>query len=225
MMNPFMKKKLKVGTRTSNLALKQVEEIKKIFSGIEFEIVPILTTGDKDKTTPLDRIEEPDFFTREIDEALLSERIDVAVHSAKDLPEITASGLEIVYESESLSPFDALVSKGNLRLSDLAKFSRIGVSSLRRKEQIRALRDDLKIVNIRGTIEERLSLLDSGKIDALIVAHAALIRLGLENRLSEILPLATFPTHPKQGKLALVVKASNRDIIDLFKMTIHELSR
>lgn len=197
---------LRVGTRKSPLALKQVEEVRKIFSGICLEVVAMDTPGDRDKITPISEVEGSDFFTRELDLALLSGKIDLAVHSSKDLPDQLTPGLKVLLQTESISIYDALVSRNNLKLADLAPGSGIGSSSLRRKEQIKVLRPDLQIIDIRGTIEERLAILDSGKITALIVAHAALIRLGLEERIAEIFSNEDFKVHPKQGSLSVVIK-------------------
>jgi len=166
----------------------------------------INTPGDRDKKTSLSGVEDSDFFTRDIDEALLKAEIDMAVHSSKDLPEALLQGLKVLFETESISRFDALVSKGNHKFAELALGSRVGASSLRRKTELKRLRPDLEIVDVRGTIEERLSLVDLGKIDALIVAHAALIRLKLEHRISEIFPLHIFKTHPKQGSLSILTR-------------------
>ena len=201
-----MNKILKVGTRPSPLALKQVKEIQKILPDINLEVVVIDALGDIDKITPISEVEGSDFFTRELDLALLAGKIDLAIHSSKDLPDILPYGLRVVLETESLSPDDALVSIGNHKFMDLPTGSKIGSSSLRRKSQIRSLRPDLEIVDIRGTINERLDLLDIGKCDALVVAHAALIRLGLEERIAEILPQYIFKTHPKQGSLSVLVR-------------------
>lgn len=201
-----MKRILRMGTRPSPLALKQAEEIRKLFPSVQFEIVSIKTRGDRDTITLLSNVEGSDFFTKEIDDVLLTGKIDLAVHSSKDLPDILAEGLAVVFETEPLSPFDALVSRSNVTIMNLPAGCRIGSSSSRRKSQIRALRKDLEVVDIRGIIEERLALIDSGKIDALVVAHAALIRLGLEKRIAELLPLDIFKTHPKQGRLSLLAK-------------------
>ena len=149
-----MRQTLKLGTRLSNLALKQAEEIKRIFSGLEFEVVPILTIGDKDKVTPLDKVKTQDFFTREIDNALLEGKIDIAVHSSKDLADTLPEGLAIVFETESLSPYDALVSGGNLKLKDLARGARIGVSSQRRKEQLRKLKTSSILKKMYSAIKQ-----------------------------------------------------------------------
>jgi len=186
--------------------LRQVEEAKKFFPGADFEITTYDTLGDKDKTTPISEVEGSDFFTREIDQALLNEEIDLAVHSAKDLPDKLVKGLQVLLETKSISPLDALVSKGSLKFKALPQGSRIGASSKRRKGHIQLLRPDLAIIDVRGSIGERLSLLNDGKIDALIVAEVALIRLGLEERIAEVLLEEFFPAHPKQGSLSLVVK-------------------
>jgi len=204
---------VKIGVRPSLLALKQAQEaiglLKKIYPKAAFEVCKIGTPGDRDKVTPLSEVDGSDFFTRDIDEALLNGKIDIAVHSSKDLPLALPNGLKVMFETESISRFDALVSKGGHKLAELALGSRIGSSSLRRKKEINGLRPDLEIVDARGTIVERLSLIDSGKIDALIVAHAALIRLKLEHRIAEIFPLGIFNTHPKQGCLAIVTRSKN----------------
>jgi len=197
---------LKIGTRPSPLAIRQVEEIKSFFPWVKFKIVKIATSGDKDKRIRFSDIEGSDFFTKEIDQALLKGKIDIAVHSSKDLPDKIQKGLKILWETPTISPSDVLVSRNKLKLSELASGSKIGTSSLRRKNQIYALRPDLKIVDIRGNVQERLALLDSGNIDALIVAEAALIRLGLLSRVSEVLNNNIFNTHPKQGSLTLVIK-------------------
>lgn len=201
---------VRIGSRPSPLALRQAREaavlLQKIYPGAVFKIVRILTAGDKDKLTPLSEVEGGDFFTREIDQALLKGEIDFGIHSSKDLPQVLPKGLSVALETSSLSPYDALVSKGDLKFKELPPGYRIGVSSQRRKEQIRDLRGDLVIVDVRGNIEERLGMLDTGSIDALIIAHAALLRLGLEYRIAEVLPLEIFPTHPKQGSLSLVAR-------------------
>ncbi len=202
-----MRKILKLGTRPSPLALRQVEEIKSLFPQLNFEVLRINTQGDKDKVIALSQVEGSDFFTREIDAALLSGAIDLGLHSAKDLPTALPEGLAVLFETPSISPYDALVSKGKLKLKNLAQGARVGTSSQRRKFELYTLRKDLISVEVRGNIQERLSLIDKGKIDALIVAHAALIRLGLEEEIAEIFSLDVFNTHPKQGSLSLVARS------------------
>ena len=177
-----------------------------MFPWVNFEVLIFQTQGDRNKITPISEVEGSDFFTREIDQALLTEKIDLAVHSSKDLPDKITPGLKVFLETKSLSPFDALVSRNNLNFRELPSASLIGTSSRRRKDRIRLIRPDLVTVDIRGNIEERLNLIDSGKLDALVVAHAALIRLGWEKRISEVFSPDIFPAHPKQGRLSLVVK-------------------
>lgn len=207
---------IRIGTRTSPLALRQVDEVmgllKERYPQAHFSFVCIDTLGDKDKLIPISEVEGSDFFTREIDEALLSGKIDLAVHSSKDLPEVIPKGLVILMETPSISNFDCLVSRDNIKFMDLPRQAKIGTSSQRRKEQIVNLRRDLKIIDIRGNIQERLDLLSTGKIDALIVAHAALIRLGLEDKITEIFALNVFKAHPKQGCLSVLERRrSNED--------------
>jgi len=202
---------IRIGTRPSRLALKQADEaieiLKRTYPDAAYSVRKIMTTGDIDKTTPISDVEGSNFFTKELDEALLAGTIDFAVHSSKDLPDKLSEELRIFVQTESISLYDALVSKGNRKFTKLPKNSRIGASSSRRKNEIKALRKDLVIVDIRGNIEERVALVDSGKIDALIVAEAALIRLGLTKRIAEILPLELFRTHPKQGSISLIARS------------------
>jgi hydroxymethylbilane synthase len=198
------------------LALRQVEEIQGSMPGLELSIVPIDTQGDKDKLTPLSEVEESDFFTREIEQALLAKEIDLAVHSAKDLPGVIPQGLVIAAITASISPYESLVSRDNLTLEGLSSGSRIATSSLKRKEAIKRFRNDLVTVDIRGNIEERLSQLDQGYFAALILAHAALLRLDLQQRVSQIIPLEIIPAHPLQGSLAIEVRSEDEDLQQLF---------
>jgi len=239
-----MQRIYRVGNRTSPLALKQVEEVfgmlKKFYPSIELEVVGIDTYGDKDKITPISVIEGTDFFTREIDEALLRNEIDFAVHSAKDLPDKLRDGLVISALTECLDPYDALVSKSGLTLDKLSKGAKIGTSSLRRKAQLKKYRKDLKIVDIRGNIEERLRLLDSGLqvpepdpdrrsgylsrspigfgLDGIVIAACGLIRLGLPHRITQKIPLEILKPHPLQGSLAIVAREDNIELVELLSI-------
>lgn len=222
-----MGKTFRVGTRKSPLALKQAEEIikgLKAYSGhtggfscdIEFDIVAIETYGDNDKYTPISEMEGTDFFTREIDEALLEGGIDFAVHSAKDLPRNLIDGLEVAGMTRSIDPYDCLVSRFSLKLDELPYGARIGTSSQRRKIQLKKYRNDFQIVDIRGNIEERLRLLDnhgSRNLDSIVIAAAGLVRLGLEKRILERIPLEILRPHPLQGSLAVVVRKGRPDLV------------
>lgn len=215
-------RKFKIGTRTSALALRQVDEVlgclKKFYPRIEAEVVGIDTYGDKDKFTPISDIEGTDFFTREIDQALLKGEIDFAVHSGKDLPDRLPRGLIIAAITRPIDPYDALVSKGNLRINELRKGAKIGASSLRRKTQLKNYRPDFHLVDIRGTIEERLKILDSDGLDAIIVAACALARLGLQQRIAQRLPFEVLRPHPLQGALAIVARKDDKELTDLLKI-------
>ncbi|MFH1367677.1 MAG: hydroxymethylbilane synthase, partial [Elusimicrobiota bacterium] len=183
-----MKKKLRIITRESNLALEQVKEVIRHFSDIDFEIISRRSYGDKHKEVSLMPDVPGDFFTRELDRMLLDGEGDAAVHSAKDLSVPLTAGLSLIALLKADDRSDCLVSRNNLTLKNLLKGARVGASFEARKKQLLGLRPDLKIIPVRGTIEERLALVDNGRIDALVVAACALKRLGLESRISEILP-------------------------------------
>jgi len=151
-----MRKKIRIGTRPSKLALKQVEEIISRTDGIDFDIVIIKTKGDRDKETPLAGQEFSDFFTYDIEQRLIYGRIDIAVHSAKDLEPILPKELIIASITASISPFEALASKDNLTLAQLSKDSVIGTSSANRKAAINRYRSDLIVKDIRGNVDERI---------------------------------------------------------------------
>lgn len=217
-----MEQTYRVGTRKSPLALKQVEEVISalniFYPTMRYEIIGIDTYGDKDKTTPISEIEGTDFFTWEIEEALLRGDIEFAVHSAKDLPDEIPEGLVVATITKSIDPYDALVSKENLRIDQLKKGARIGASSLRRKTQLKRYREDLQIVDIRGNIEERLEKLGTDGLDAIIVASCALVRLGLEDRIAQRIPFEILRPHPLQGSLAIEVRKNNKELINLLKV-------
>lgn len=206
-----MARTFRIGTRKSPLAVKQVDEaiasLKRLYPDIEVDVIPIDTYGDGDKDTPISDIEGSDFFTREIDQALLKGEIDFAIHSAKDLPDRLAQGLELVFTTESIDPYDCLVSKSGLKLDELPKGAKIGTSSLRRKTQLKKYRSDFEIIDIRGNIGERLEKLENSDLDAIVIAAAGLIRLGLEHRMTQKIPFEILRPHPLQGSLAVVTKS------------------
>lgn len=192
--------------RDSPLSRAQVEEVYReilCHLPITFSTLFIKTQGDREKERSLRGLEKSDFFTRELDELLLEKKADLAVHSAKDLPEPLARGLKIAHLTAGLDPRDALVFRKGEDLSRLPLKARVGTSSNRRDLMLRDLRKDLIPVDIRGTIGERLALMESGEVDALVIAEAALIRL----RLTELPRIfLEGESHPLQGKLALVVR-------------------
>ena len=195
--------------RDSPLSRAQVEEIKELLGNPSFNEIYIKTAGDLDLKTSLITA-APDFFTREIDAALLEDRADFAVHSAKDLPSPLRSGLEMIALTKGIDPRDCLVLKG--RFDQLPLGAKIGTSSLRRQAMIPSLRSDLVAVDIRGTIDQRLSLLEEG-LSGVIIAKAALIRLKKKVNLIDL----DWPTAENQGKLAVVAKKGRKDLLALFK--------
>ena len=196
-----MGKKIRIISRQSRLALLQVEELVKEAGITDYELIKTTSYGDRHKEVSLmDEGLAQDFFTRELDEALLEGRADIAVHSAKDLPNPLPDGIELLALTEGKDPSDSLVAHDGLTLATLPAGSKVGTSSAQRKEELLKVRPDLVVVPIRGTIEERIAQVDSGSVDALIVATCALDRLGLSHRATERLP---FKTHPLQGKLAV----------------------
>lgn len=208
---------VRLGTRPSRLAIKQVEEIKDRLPQVRFEVVEFETRGDKDKVSPLSSEEGKDFFTYEIEKALLGGKIDAALHSAKDIEDAPPADLVIAATTRTISPFECLVSKGNLTLEELPCAAVVGTSSRKRKAAIHNFRRDLIVKEIRGNVDERVRQLDEGKFDAIIVAHAALIRLGMEERIANIIPPHIIRPHPLQGRLSVQVRVDRRDLIDIFR--------
>ncbi|MBI4309754.1 MAG: uroporphyrinogen-III C-methyltransferase, partial [Candidatus Omnitrophica bacterium] len=199
---------LRIGSRASTLAAVQVEEIIRLLGGnFPHKLFTFKTRGDEDKTTPLASQPADDFFTGTIDQALLKGDIDIAVHSAKDLPKDLRPGLEIFALTASLDDTDAWVSRWTW--NDLPSGSKVGTSSLLRQQQVRILRPDLHLVDIRGTVEERLKLIDQGVVDGIIIATCALKRLNLEDAIRDVLP---WEGTPLQGQLAVVGRESDIEL-------------
>jgi len=208
---------IKIGTRPSPLAQIQAEEVMRCFPDVHFEVFPIATRGDRDKATPLPQEEGSDFFTDEIEKALLGKDIDIAIHSAKDIEENMPNGLVVAALTESVSNYDCLVSRNDLALDRLPLGAVVGTSSKNRKQSILNYRKDLIIKDIRGNIDERLRQLDQGDFDAVVIADAALIRLGKNERITQIIPFNIIKPHPLQGHLAVQVRKDRQDLRKLFR--------
>jgi len=148
---------------------------------------------------------------------LLERRIDVAVHSAKDMEKDPHRDLVTAWTTRSISPLECLVSKGNIKLRDLPSGAIVGTSSRKRRDAIIHFREDLVIKDIRGNVDERIHKLDRGDYDAIIVAHAALLRLGLEGRITEIIPQSIIAPHPLQGRLSIQIRRDRSDLKKLFR--------
>lgn len=208
-----MNKKLIAAARSSPLSLKQAEEVRKMLPDIDLEIMSVLTSGDIDKESSLMGSVSDDFFTDAVDELVLNGKADFAIHSAKDLPVSINPLLEVAALTEAFDTTDSFVSRGNIKLSDIPPGFRVGTSSLSRKESVERYNSNASIVSIRGTIEERLSLIEKGIVDGIIVAACAMKRLGLDSLITEILP---FKTHHQQGSLAIIGLRSRKDLTAYF---------
>ncbi|MBU1783924.1 MAG: hydroxymethylbilane synthase, partial [Candidatus Omnitrophica bacterium] len=188
------------------------------YPSVEVRIVGINTYGDKNKDTPISRIEGTDFFTKEIDDALLFGGIDFAVHSAKDLPEKAADGLVTAAITRPIDPYDVLVSRNDLRLEELPAGARVGTSSVRRKTQLEKYRGDFQIIDMRGNIGERLEKLYNSDIDGIVIAAAGLIRLGVTEKITQRLTFDIMQTHIFQGALAIVAREEDEELISMLSV-------
>lgn len=208
--------KIIAGSRKSKLALLQtgivIDLIKKSVSDIEIDLAKIITTGDRDHRTGLDKI-GPAAFVKELEQALLDRRIDFAVHSLKDVPTELPQNLCLLAVTERLDPGDALVAK--TKLNDLPPGSKIGTGSLRRAIQLRRFRPDLEICSIRGNVDTRLRKVYSGEIDGVIIAVAALQRLGWQDKITEYLPVDRFLPSAGQGALVIEARYGEKNIADI----------
>ena len=208
---------LRIGSRGSRLALWQAEQARArlidLNPGFQIEIEIIKTTGDI-KPDPLSVIGGKGVFTKELEDALLDKRIDIAVHSLKDLPTVIPNALSLSAICEREDPRDALVLRQGqtaASLADLSAGSVVGTSSQRRFSQLRALRDDLTVKDLRGNVDTRVRKLDEGQYDALILASAGLIRLGLRDRITA--PIATHEILSAVGQGAIAIETRADDEI------------
>jgi len=212
-----MGRKIVVGSRGSKLALIQAESIaariREADPSIDVSICRIVTRGDRNRNVQLDRMAGIGVFVRELEEALLDGRIDLAVHSLKDMPTQMPSGLCLTAVAERLDPRDVLVSRGE-KLSELASGARIGTGSLRRAVQVKACRPDLEVGSIRGNVDTRLRKVADGEFDGVILAAAGLKRLGWEDKINEYLPVAHFLPAVGQGALAVETRSNDREVIE-----------
>lgn len=208
----------RVGTRPSKLALLQtqyvIDRLGKLLPQVEFETIPFSTPGDRDRVSDL-RTSPGDFFTRDLDLAVLDGRVDFAIHSAKDLPETLMDGLDWCWLPWSEDPRDALIVRAPFAASPLPADAVIGVSSERREAYCRARFPGARLKPIRGDIEARLAQLDHGDYDALLMAGAALLRLGLQDRITEWISATDLAPPAGQGYLALTFRAGDASLQSL----------
>jgi hydroxymethylbilane synthase len=210
-------KPIRIGTRGSMLAKWQAEFIrKKIFqaTGVDAEIVIIKTTGDKLTQAPFSQIGGKGVFIKELEEALLDEQIDLAVHSVKDIPTDVPTRLcfPVIHRREDTR--DCLISAKGETLANLRQGARVGTSSLRRQAQLRHARPDLDIRELRGNVDTRLRKVESGEYDAILLAKAGLDRLGWSNRISEVLSPEVCMPAVGQGALGVQARLKDTEIGD-----------
>jgi hydroxymethylbilane synthase len=206
--------RLRIGSRGSQLALWQANHISALLRGqghqVETEIIK--TTGDKITDVALAQVGTKGMFTKEIEEALAEGRIDLAVHSLKDLPTEVLPGFEIAAITEREDPYDVFCSSQYKSISGLPHSARVGTSSLRRQAQLKALRPDLEIQPLRGNVDTRLRKLASGDYDAIILAAAGLNRLGKKEFIRHVIPVENMCPAAGQGALAIEIRAGDSAI-------------
>ena len=212
-----MKKSIVIGTRGSKLALWQAEHIagriRERFPAIEVTLKKIVTTGDKILDVPLAKIGGKGLFTKELENAMLSADIDLAVHSLKDMPTELPEGLMLAAITTRADASDAFVSLCYNSLDELPQGAKVGTSSLRRRAQILKYRPDLQTVDLRGNLDTRIKKLENKKMDAIILATAGLKRLGLEQYVTQILPAAICLPAVGQGALAIETRQDDAEVL------------
>lgn len=214
--------KIILGTRGSALALAQSQNFAKTLQachpGLEVELKTIVTSGDRIQDRPLDQVGGKGLFLKEIEAALLNQEIDFAVHSLKDVPAQLPKGLMIACYPERLSSSDLLITQTGLTLAELPPNAKIGTTSLRRRVQLKRLRPDLHFEILRGNIDTRLKRLQQGDFDAIVLAKAGLLRLGIDLQNTYELPILAAPG---QGSLAIEIRAEDEDMKNLLKPLHH----
>ncbi|MFW5973202.1 MAG: hydroxymethylbilane synthase [Bacteroidota bacterium] len=218
---------LRIGTRASALALWQARHVQGILRqhGVEAELVEITTTGDKILDVPLADIGDKALFTKELDVALIENRIDIAVHSLKDLPTTLPDGIVLCAVSDREDPTDAFVPHPSFSgtMADLPFGATLATSSLRRSAQLKAWRDDLRIVSVRGNVNTRLQKLDASDWEGMILASAGLIRLGMAERIGEPIDHSIMLPAVSQGVLGVVGRREDRGVFDAVRSCVHHL--
>ena len=214
-----MRTSITVGTRGSNLALAQtriaMERLQKVWPSPACEIKTIATTGDRNQQASLSNIGGKGVFIRELERALLDGSIDIAVHSFKDITARLAEDLELCAFFAPESPCDVLLSRGKTSLEGLTHGARIGTGSMRRRALLSRMRPDLVFADIRGNIETRISKMERGEFDAIVVSEAGLIRLGLDSLIAFRFDPTVFYPSPGQGVIAIEIRKQDQDLREL----------
>jgi hydroxymethylbilane synthase len=203
--------RLRIGSRGSQLALWQAHHISALLRerGHQVELEIIKTTGDKITDVALAKVGTKGMFTKEIEEALAEGRVDLAVHSLKDLPTELSPGFEIAAITKRENPRDVFCSKKFSSIEELPQGARVGTSSLRRQAQLKALRPDLEIHPLRGNVDTRLRKLEAGEYDAIILAAAGLNRLGKTELVKQVIPSEVMCPAAGQGALGIEIRAGD----------------
>lgn len=226
--------KIRIGTRGSKLALAQsnyvLEKLKERFPENDYELVVIKTTGDLDQNRPLDALGSKGIFTDEIEKALLSGEIQLAVHSMKDMPDTLKEGLIFADPWDREDARDVLILNDAKSLDELPSGANIATGSKRRSYQLLALRPDINIFPIRGNIDTRIRKLREGlpdgtKLDGIVLAAAGLKRLGLESEISQYVSIQDMIPAPAQGTLAIELKADNEELLKMVNSFSDEVIR
>ena len=214
-----MDKILRIATRKSPLALWQAGFVKSQLQfynpELKVELVKMSTEGDRVQNTPLSKVGGKGLFIKELEIGILEGRADIAVHSMKDVPYTMPNEFELGAILKRENPFDAFVSNNFNHLDELPQGARVGSCSLRRIVQIKSIRPDLTILDLRGNVNTRLMKLDSGKYDAIILACAGLIRLGLEDRITKTIDAQTCLPAVGQGALGIEIRKDDKDVKEL----------
>ena len=222
-----MKKKWIIGTRGSGLALKQtgivVERLKALYPHIEIEVKTIKTKGDTIWDRPLHLVGGKGLFVKEIEDAMVKGQIDLAVHSVKDMPTEMADGLTIGAILEREDPRDVFISHTYNGINELKPKATIGTSSLRRRSQLINIKRDINIVDIRGNVDTRIRKIAERQLDGIILAYAGVKRMGLQDKIKEILPVDVMVPPAGQGAIGIETK-DNKDILELLRPLNHEKS-
>jgi hydroxymethylbilane synthase len=218
--------KLIIATRGSALALWQAHHVKArleaVAPGIVVELNIIKTSGDKILDVPLAKVGGKGLFVKEIEQALVERAADLAVHSMKDVPAELAPGLTLCAVSTREVPWDALCARAPVTVDTLSHGAKVGTSSMRRQCQLLAKRPDLQIAMLRGNVPTRLKKLDDGEFDAIVLAAAGLHRLGLAERITQLLPLELSIPAVAQGVLAIEIRDGDEAVAEVVRRAIHD---
>lgn len=224
-----MRKQIRIGTRASALALWQADwvksELEKKYPATSVTLTKIKTTGDKILDVPLAKVGGKGLFVKEIEEAMLANEIDIAVHSMKDVPTFFPDGLHLACITKREDPRDALFSRNKIAFKDLPQGANIGTSSLRRQAQLMNIRPDFMIHQLRGNVDTRLRKLKDGQYDAIILAAAGVKRLGLAENITELIaPEISLPAIG-QGALGIECRVDDRELNDMIAFFNHADTR